>query len=157
MAADGIPGHPSQPPQKAAGREENMSVAVGMLCSASAAASTPAADAAPLTLQPSGPLPKSLSHIPPCRARIIQVHHKTGTEMVRAGARALNEVLRYHRHCVVSVDASCTAACALPDDACVAHVQRDPFEMIVSGYFYHSGDKTVAWDQKWLSEPMMHA
>ena len=129
-----------------------MSVAAGMLCSASAAASSPAT---PLSLQPSGWRSQPLSHSTPCPARIIQVHHKSGTEMVRAGARAINEVLRHYRHCVVSVDASCTTACAMPDDACVAHVHRNPFEMIVSGYFYHSGDNTVAWDQKWLSEPMM--
>ena len=92
-----------------------------------------------------------------CAPRIMQVHHKSGTQMVGAAVAAINYVIRHslNSSCLVHVDENCFfAGCPLPLDARVVHIVRNTYDMILSGYLYHRGGGE-GWDSAWLTRPMV--
>ena len=92
-----------------------------------------------------------------CAPRIMQVHHKSGTQMVGAAVKAINYVIRHRLNgsCLVHVDENCFYAdCPLPSSARVVHIVRNPYDMIVSGYLYHR-DGGEGWDSSWLGRSMV--
>ena len=92
-----------------------------------------------------------------CAPRIMQVHHKSGTQMVGAAVAAINYVIRHslNSSCLVHVDENCFfAGCPLPPDARVVHIVRNTYDMILSGYLYHRGGGE-GWDSAWLTRPMV--
>ena len=92
-----------------------------------------------------------------CAPRIMQVHHKSGTQMVGAAVAAINYVIRHRLNssCLVHVDENCFFAnCPLPSDARVVHIVRNTYDMVVSGYLYHRGGGE-GWDAAWLARPMV--
>jgi len=97
-----------------------------------------------------------LASIDDCAPRIVQVHHKSGTQMVGAAVQAINFVIRHRLNssCLVHVDENCFYAdCPLPPDARVVHIVRNTYDMVVSGYLYDRGGGE-GWDSAWLSRPM---
>ena len=92
-----------------------------------------------------------------CAPRIMQVHHKSGTQMVGAAVAAINYVIRHRLNssCLVHVDENCFFAdCPLPPDARVVHIVRNTYDMVVSGYLYHRGGGE-GWDAAWLGRSMV--
>lgn len=82
-------------------------------------------------------------------------HHKSGTFMVREAADKMRKTLSPGSApygSIVKIDSSSTMGLALntsmmqtPGPSCFAQLARNPFEMLISGYLYHS-----AASEPWL-------
>lgn len=87
-----------------------------------------------------------------CKARVQDYNCPPQTALPRVPSLAGGVALKTTR----AVHSLIGASCQLPPlSQCVAHIARDPFEMVLSGYGYHRSETAPSsWDRIWLQAPM---